>query len=253
MFPTRISLPFVFAALSLCFTPLPGFAAPRQAPATSPAPVFSTNYLERIPLHYADPKRVAASLQASRLPDGVMRVSADPKEKHTLRVIGTQDGIATVRQMAAMLDVAPRQISLHFRVLRMRFLAGGKRDSTVVRAATASTTHNVPVTTSFRDTTTGDTVQFTLTPRITTKEAKQVALTVQFGVRFADGTSLGLGCGLPLPFNAPFRRIIGLTENSDHAVLNAVARGELPSRWRDTFVAYYLEMQITPPAPSPKK
>jgi len=246
-------LSFVSTALLLCSTAFPSTAAPRQAANASPAPVFQTNYMERIPLRYADPGQVATSIQASRLPDGVMRVSADPREKHTLRVIGTQDGIATVRQMASLLDVAPRKISLNTRIIRMRFLSGGKRDATVVRTVTATTTHNIPATTTFRDGKSNDVVQFTLTPRIPTKDAKQVALTVQFGIRFADGTGLSLGRGLPIPFNAPLQRIIGLTENSDRAVLNAVARGELPSRWRGTFVVFYLEVQIASPPQSQRR
>lgn len=221
------------------------FAAPGQVPSLSPSPdSFQPTYLESVPLRYVDPAAVIKTLKANTLPAGVTRIFPDKANKKIVQVLGTQEGIASIRPLITLLDVAPRSVSLGVRIIQVRVPPKGKTVTTIIKTGNYTTPNNVPVVVTARAKDSGDAFQVSLDPRIADTTEKQITLLMQFGIRFANKSSLGVGRGLTVKRGAALQRVIGLTKSTDKAVLKSVVQGEIPQGWRGgSLQVYFVEVQ----------
>jgi hypothetical protein len=198
--------------------------------------------MEQIPLRFSDPEVVAKTLNGRALPPGVTRVQPDPKAKNTLRVIGTQEGIASVREIVSLIDREPRKGTFRFVVERVRFGASGKRSTTRVGRKTLTLTHNVPVVFKLIDTT-GATLLVAATARMPQTNDTPATFLTELGCRQGDGPGLSLKNAAPLPAVSTSKRMIGLTFADESAVVSTVGGGYIPTKWKAPFTAYYLTVE----------
>lgn len=229
-----------FAVLFSLLAPSPSHSTPRQEASPAP-PAFATKYLEQIPLRYTDPSVVAKTLNETALPPGVIRVQVDPKAARTLRVLGTQEGIATIRTIVSLLDVKPRQGTFRITVDRVRFAANGQKYTTTVSKKMLNLTHNIPASFSLTDST-GDTVAVAVTARLPQTKETPATLLAKFGWRNVKG-SVGLERAVPLPTGTASKRVMGLTFSDATDIIGTVGVGNTPPKWSGTFTAYYLAVQ----------
>ncbi len=232
---TRLSL--LLACTVLC-APMAD-AAPRQAPA---APAFAPKYRETIPLRYAEPGVVAASLNAQSLPLGVARVGVDPEEKHALRVLGTRDGLTVVKALVALLDVAPRKAAYMVMIERAVFGDEGGPAVTVVSRRSVILVHNKPISFVVTDAS-GSMLAASVTVRLPQTSGTPPTLLAKLGWRRANGSAVGLERAVPLPRSAAAKRVVGLTFADGSSVIGEVGTGAIPETWKEPFVAYYLSVR----------
>ncbi|MBC8138227.1 MAG: hypothetical protein H8F28_20295 [Fibrella sp.] len=236
------ALSFAVLVFSIASPYSPCHAAPRQQVSPSPQPVFVPKYLEQISLRYSDPVVVAKTLNARALPDGVFRVQPDPKTPRTLRVLGTQEGVATIRTLVSLIDVKPRQGIFRVTVERIQFSATGKKYTAIAARKVLTLTHNVPARFSLTDSM-GGTVAVSITARLPQIEGTPATLVGQLGWREAKGASVGLERAIPLPTGTAVQRVMGLTFAENPDIIGTVGVGNIPSKWNGRFTAYYLALQ----------
>lgn len=230
-----------FAVLFSLLAVSPSHSTPRQETSPTP-PAFAPKYLEQIPLRYSDPTVVAKTLNENTLPPGVIRVQVDPKATRTLRVLGTQEGIATMRTIVSLLDVKPRQGTFRITVDRVRFAPNGQKYTTTVSKKILNLTHNIPASFSLTDST-GDTIAVAVTARLPHTKETSATLLAQFGWRSVKGSSVGLERAVPLPTGTASKRVMGLTFSDAADIIGTVGVGNTPAKWSGTFTAYYLAVQ----------
>lgn len=229
-----------FAFFTFLIGVAPTYSIPLQA--TPSPPVFAPKYMEQIPLRYADPAVVAKTLNKSALPEGVMRVQPDPKARRTLRVLGTQEGIATVRSVVSLIDVKPRKGIFKIVVERMNFSAGGRTSTATVSKKTLALTSNVPAGFKLTDST-GSTIVVSITARLPHSQDTPETLMADFGWREPKGSSVGLKRALPLPKVSTPRRVVGVTFVDNPEIVKTIGLGKTPGKWTGSFTAYYLAIQ----------
>lgn len=178
----------------------------------------------------------------SLLPSGITQILPNDRD-NTLLVRGTAEAIRDFKETIRLLDVAPRQVKIGVRVVRVQFFEDGKTQEqelgtgTVVAASNRSATLSVGGRTGY---------SLSLQPRINGDDS--VTITGEFNVlsqiernryyqnatrntrRVADGET---------------RRLLGVSDSKDESIRVAVAQGRLPEQWAPaTFTAIYLE--VTP-------
>lgn len=198
--------------------------------------------MEQILLRFSDPDVVAKTLNGRALPPGVTKVQADSRVKNTLRVIGTQEGIAAVRDIVSLIDIKPRKGTFRLTVERVRFGASGKKYTTQVGRRTLTLTHNIPAVFKLIDTT-GATLIVAATARLPQTSDTPATFLAELGCRQADGPGLSLKNAVPLPTEKTTKRILGLTFADESAVVSTVGGGYFPNKWKAPFTAYYLTVE----------
>lgn len=232
---------FSFVTIAGLFVSSACFASPIQD-VSPPPPAFAPKYLEQIPLRYSDPDLVAKALNKGGLPEGVIRIQVDASAPRGLRVLGTQEGIATVRSMIALLDVKPRKATFRVVLERVRYGASGKKTTSVVGRKTLTFVHNVPTNFNVVDSR-GATLAVSVTARLPQTAETPPSLLAGFGWREASGKSTSLELAVALPTGGQPKRVVGLTFVDSSAIIGTIGVGNTPAKWTGNFFAYYLSLQ----------
>lgn len=224
---------------------LPGLAAPRQT--SSPAPAFAAKYLEQIPLRYADAATVAKTLNSQPLPGGIKRVKVDAQNPQALQVLGTAEGIAQLKTMVLLVDVAPKTATYDVIIERNRFAANGTRYANPVATKTLTLTHNVASRFAVTDDN-GETLSVSVTARMPTDKTKPTLLAT-LGWMNKKKNTVGLEGFMPLPVGKEKVRVIGVTFADETAFIAALGAGKIPREWQGKQIAYILYVK---PVAAPK-
>ena len=219
---------------------VPTFAAPRQTPTATASPAFAPKYLEVVPLRFADAATVAKTLNAQRLPKGVLRVKVNPDNAKSLQILGTADGVAELKAIIALVDVPLKKATFQVTIERVQFGADGVRDATVVDMRTLIFSDNEPKSYAVTDKY-GDTLAASLTARIPSDTTKRTLQTT-FGWMNAKGYRVGLERFAPLPVGKKTVNIVGVTFADESDFVATLGVGKIPQRWQGKPLAYVLSV-----------
>ena len=233
----------------LCALLRGGVAAPQQ-PSASPA--FAPKYMEQIALRHVAADTLAKTLNAQKLPLGVQRVSVAPDDKATLRVFGTADGVAAMKAMIALMDVAPRKASFRVTIERAQFAATGVRYSTTLYSKTVTLATNVPHTIKTTDKR-GGTFIGQVTARLPQVADAKPTVIAGLGYITAKGKTVSLERALPLPTKKQVTRLVGITFADESDFIGTVGVGNYPKQWKGEPVAYYLAVRPLSVISAPSK
>jgi hypothetical protein len=214
----------------------------------APVPAVAAQQKEvRIPLSNADAKDVAAAIRGatgsngkrqSALPIGIVSLNAD-KKRNELVAVGTPDAIEELRGLVGLMDIAPRNVRIDVRVVRVLFGPNGQKTESTLTSPAVTTATNKTAHVAIPDTTKKRTVVLELTPRFDDEGA--ITLVTLLGMKWESGSSTGIGGNLHTR-DKQFHRISGITNTEDKALIQIVGQGQIPDKWTKAFSAYYLEV-----------
>ena len=206
----------------------------RGQQAAAAAPVRT----ERIALRFVRPSEIVAALRAV-LPTGTAGLTPEDRD-NTLSVRGTESGIARVKELVALLDVAPRIVQVKMRLVRIWFVDDGKMQEDVLGKPVITARSNQPavISVSGRG---GYTVA--LTPRVNDDGAITLTTTLRFSAPVGGAAYRDLTATRTRRLEAgKTERVVGVTDSRDAGIQETVRLGALPERWAPaSFYAYYVE------------
>ena len=196
---------------------------------------------ERIALRFVRPSEIVAALKAvpTGLPTGTAGLTPEDRD-NTLSVRGTESAIARVKELVALLDVAPRIVQVKMRLIRIWFVDDGKMQEDVLGKPVITARSNQPavISVSGRG---GYTVA--LTPRVNGDGTITLTTTLRFSAPVGGAAYRELTATRTRRFDAgKTERVVGVTDSPNAGIQETIRLGALPEKWAPaSFYAYYVE------------
>jgi hypothetical protein len=208
-------------------------------------------------LRFVSPSEVVAALKAAApnsLPTGAADLTPNDRD-NTLSVRGSDTAIAKVKELVALLDVAPRTVLVKLRLVRIWFVDDGKMQEYTLGAPLITARSNQPAAVSVSG---RGGYAVALTPRVNGDGSITLTTTLRLDVPVGGTTYRNLAATRTRRLDAgKTERVVGVTDSGDAAIQETIRLGALPEKWApNSFYGYYVEAtasEITgdPPAKTP--
>lgn len=235
--PNAFVLFVIPLAVTAALTPAGGALARPTATGQTAAPIRT----ERIPLRFVRPSEMIAALRAAPngLPAGTANLTPNDRD-NTLSVRGSDVAIARVKELAALLDVAPRTVLVKLRLVRVWFVDDGKMQEDTLSAPVITTTNNRPAAISVSG---RGGYAVALTPRVNGDGSITLTATLRLSAPVGGAAYRDLTATRTRRVEAgKTERVVGVTDSRDAAIQETVRLGALPEKWApNSFYGYYVE------------